>query len=481
MGTPKTNLFVISDLHLGGAAAHDGNPAFQMCSKTGRERLVAFIDWVIAQKAAREADAHLVIAGDIVDFLAESRPKGFNAFTADDREAEEKLRAIIEDSREFWDALKRMTQAGFALTLMLGNHDLELCLPRPRRLLLDSVGPGKVEFLYDNQAFTLGPVLIEHGNRYDGWNAVRHDKLREARALISRGASAKFEALPGSHMVIELVNPLKQDLSFVDLLKPETAALLPFLAFLDPQKYEHTKAYLKQQIQASRVPYDASQQPVDLNFAAARIKPAQPSIDVQDPAASTGDAEDDRLFALADTIAGDGDPAMAGSITSFFKRWKDRLDKKYKETQLGLLHRALRSFSEKHYRAFDLGQEDEEYVKAATESAVRGFEVIVYGHTHLAKRVSLKGRTAPDGKTVQNNAIYLNSGTWADLMAVPATILDGPYSQTSYDELKAFADDLASNQIDRWRHSVPTFVNIALDGDHVRSAPIRLLRSLLNN
>jgi UDP-2,3-diacylglucosamine pyrophosphatase LpxH len=479
MGTMKTRLFVISDLHLGGAPANDGKPAFRMCSETGRERLVAFIEWVTTQKVAGDADVHLVIAGDIVDFLAESRPqKQFSAFTADDREAHKKLCVIIDDTREIWDALKRMTQAGAALTLMLGNHDLELCLPEPRRRLIESVSPGRVEFVYDNQAFTFGPVLIEHGNRYDGWNAVKHNKLREARSLISRRESGTFEPLPGSHMVIELVNPLKQNLSFVDLLKPETAALLPLLAFLDPHKYEDTKTFLKQQIQASRVRYDESQQPLDLDFAAAsRVKLARPSIDTLDPAAGTGDAEDDRLFALADSIAGGGDPAMAGSIGSFFERWKDRLAEQYKETQLRLLYEALRSFSDKHYRAFNVEQEDEVYLKAATESAVLGFEVIVYGHTHLAKRISLNGRTALNKKSVQNNAVYLNSGTWADLMAVPATILDGTDSQASYDALLTFANDLASNQIDHWRRSVPTFVNIELDGDRVIDAQVMLFGS----
>jgi UDP-2,3-diacylglucosamine pyrophosphatase LpxH len=166
MSIAKTHLFVISDLHLGGSPAKNGRPAFQICSATGRERLAAFVDWVKGQKSAAE-ETHLVIAEDIVDFLAESRPSGFRSFITDDQEARDKLGAIIDDTREIWDALRRATKAGVALTLILGNHDLELSLPGPRRLLLDQVGPGKVEFIYDNQAYTLGPVLIEHGNRYD--------------------------------------------------------------------------------------------------------------------------------------------------------------------------------------------------------------------------------------------------------------------------------------------------------------------------
>jgi hypothetical protein len=51
--------------------------------------------------------------------------------------------------------------------------------------------------------------------------------------------------------------------------------------------------------------------------------------------------------------------------------------------------------------------------------AACGFDVIVYGHTHRPKRVPLAGRTASDGTPLGDRAASLNSGTWADVVAVP--------------------------------------------------------------
>ncbi|MES1265960.1 MAG: hypothetical protein ABUU24_09975, partial [Variovorax sp.] len=108
--------------------------------------------------------------------------------------------------------------------------------------------------------------------------------------------------------------------------------------------------------------------------------------------------------------------------------------------------------------------------RAATESAANGFRVIVYGHTHLPKKISLRGREAADGRTIESDAVYLNSGTWADLMAVPDAVLDGdPSSDDTLLQLRAFADDLAANRVDAWRRLLPTFVDVSIDGERVTS------------
>ena len=48
-------------------------------------------------------------------------------------------------------------------------------LPKPRRLLRDTLGPGRVDFLFDNEALRVGNVLIEHGK------LVRRLERREPR------------------------------------------------------------------------------------------------------------------------------------------------------------------------------------------------------------------------------------------------------------------------------------------------------------
>lgn len=446
----KTRILVISDLHLGGAPATDDTPAFQMCPASGRARLVQFVDWA-TRLDPRERETHLVIAGDVVDFLAEAEGGAFLPFTADDRLATAKLSSILTSTAEVWQALRRFAAAGHALTIMLGNHDLELSLPGPRRRLLDVLGPGRVEFIYDNQAFTLGPVLVEHGDRYDDWNAVAHDDLREVRSRLSRGERAEFAPPPGSRMVVDLVNPTKRQLAFVDLLKPEDAALLPFLALLAPDRYAQVAIALRNGIRALRVRYGADQEPKDRNFVGAPVSHTP----LGTATLGTGDAGDDALLALADAAAAGGDAGMAGSVGSFLDRWRGRLADVYRQGQLDLLLRVLRALHHAQARAFDVETEDERYLRPATETARRGYEVIVYGHTHLAKRVALPGR-----------AVYLNSGTWADLMALPAGIALADGSPRAADAracLADFAGDLAANRVDGWRRQLPTFARIDLD------------------
>lgn len=462
-------VFIISDLHLGGAPATDDQPAFQMCTEQGRAALVEFIAWATQQKQPGQS-LHLVIAGDIIDFLAEERAGGFFPFTSDSELACSKLEFVLADTALIWEAMRKFLAVG-SLTLLLGNHDLELSMPGPRRLLLDTLGPGRVEFLYDNQAFTLGPLLVEHGNRYDDWNAVPHDDLREVRSRLSRGEEVTFDPLPGSRMVIELVNPTKKELAFVDLLKPEDAALMPFLALLSPNRYKQVSLTLKNRVRALRVRYGAGRQPKDRNFIGLDDDPGL-AADF-----GTGDTKDDDLLAMAEAAAcGGADPAMAGAgdPESFFKRWKEAATEAYRNTLLEVLLRTLQAFRGKSRAAFALDSEEEKYLLGATESAAKGFKVIVYGHTHLPKKISLGERTAVDG--TRHDAVYLNSGTWADLMAVPDGVLDGdPDAPETHAALQAFADDLANNRVDRWRRLLPTFVDVTLNGADVVAADVCML------
>src|SRR5450631_1702717 len=225
----RTLIYVISDFHLGGSPGENGGVGYQMCPPRNQRKLAQFIQ--VLPPCDEQTEVHLVIAGDMVDFLAE---KPFAAFTDDPNAARLKLEHIIETSRPVWDALSDFVgRRGGALTLMLGNHDIELCLPGVRQLLNSTIGSGRLEFLYDNQAWTYGPVLVEHGNRFDAWNAVAHGALRRFRSQLSRGAiPSPFTAMPGSRLVVEVMNPLKGDYSFIDLLKPETAGVLPILSAL---------------------------------------------------------------------------------------------------------------------------------------------------------------------------------------------------------------------------------------------------------
>jgi UDP-2,3-diacylglucosamine pyrophosphatase LpxH len=249
----NTTIFIISDIHLGGESGAGDTAGFQLCPRANRERLAQFLNWVTAEQRTG-LQTHLVINGDLVDFLAEQK---FSPFTSNEAEARQKLQRIIDHSSEVWEALEAASSAGVRITILLGNHDLEMSFRAPRDLLLESIGPGRVEFLYDNEALAIGPVLIEHGNRYDKWNLVSHDRLREIRSALSRREQPPdMQIPPGSRLVATVLNKLKERFSFVDLLKPENEGVLPFLGWLDIKLLPELRKLAPLYQEAARADFD---------------------------------------------------------------------------------------------------------------------------------------------------------------------------------------------------------------------------------
>jgi UDP-2,3-diacylglucosamine pyrophosphatase LpxH len=454
----KQSLFVVSDLHLGGAPAREGKPSFQMCSPEGRDHLTKFIRYVADQRTKGDRDIHLIINGDIMDFLAEEK---FTPFTEDDQEARAKLENIIGNTGEIWDSLTYLLRKEAKLTLLLGNHDIELSLPAPRRLLLERLGPGRLEFIYDNQAYAEGPVLIEHGNRYDSWNVVSHDGLREVRSAQSRKEiPPSFKGPAGSHLVTKVMNGIKAKFPFVDLLKPEDAGLLPLLAVLDPPSIDTITALLPLWKKQAGIEFDdRTGRPTDLaNIAGSVIDRDQALVELATRLAHgippRRDAAD--IAGPVDWIQG-----KIQDVRSVAELWS-LTQTKDKEDKLDRLYEALRARAERTWHTFDVAKEDDVYIRPAEAAAANGFKVIVMGHTHLVKRVPLRNG---------GQAVYLNSGTWADLMRVPEMILKGE-EKAGKQQLAKFVEDLRANRLDTWRCQLATFARIDLDAGRVESAQV---------
>ena len=120
------------------------------------------------------------------------------------------------------------------------------------------------------------------------------------------------------------------------------------------------------------------------------------------------------------------------------------------QKRLRLLLPALQALQ--HDKSFDLSVETEaSYISAAQELALKGFSTIVFGHTHLAKEVSLYG-----------GAKYLNTGIWADLVRVPQEIISES-SQSALNELERFAEALRTKHFSEYLFFRPTFAHICLD------------------
>lgn len=431
-------LFVISDLHLGGAEG------FQICPTEGRERLVRFIDWVAGQKCEDTA-IQLVLNGDIVDFLAEEDDAGgFSAFVADEGKARRKLARIAEECESVFAALRRFAAAGNRLTLLIGNHDVELSLPSVRRDFLALLGEAHIEYLYDNEAYSIGPVLIEHGNRYDAWNMVNHGELRQVRSKLSRSeAPSAFAAQPGSELVARVMNPVKKKFSFVDLLKPETGGVLPILAVLDPGLWLEVGPAMRQRVTAwYRGRFTKEGLPERADYIAASFPDKVITTQSQELPENLRAGLDAADAALADSLSRGAqvsltkDIAVAGLLKAF-RYWRSKAD-----------------------ITFSVEHEDDEYLKPAHEHA-KHFRVVVFGHTHLPKRIDLGG-----------GALYLNTGTWADVMRIPAAVYEGD-EVAGAKALARFLDDVEKNNITEFRRQISTFARIDIDAEEqLKSADV---------
>lgn len=465
-------LYVISDLHLGGAPAAGEDPGFQMCPPEMRDRLARFIDW-IARPRADGADLELVINGDFVDFLAEPDQVRdgvpvFSALRTDPALALATFRALVrnidgEPSHYDGDpprkdgvfaALKRFVAAGHKLTLTLGNHDVELALPPVRRALVELLtggAPARVEFLLNGEAYAVGPVLVEHGNRCDGWNAVQHDKLRALCSRMSRGETyPSFAPQPGSRLVAEVMNPLKRRYRFIDLLKPETQAVIPLLAALEPASIVKLGAISRAATEYLRA------ESVDLRrqhetsgyvsaFESLGDAPTPP------PPRDRDEAETLQLLAEAEATwaspAGGLDSLRGGEVStlgdwlgaanSLWRVLGKHFDKAFDQARLGALRTAFLKRRETLHATFDLLTEDPRYEGAAKELAKDCLRVVMFGHTHLAKSIPL-----------HEHAHYLNAGTWCPTMALDESWYDPKTSDDkSLPELAAFLKDLAANNL----------------------------------
>ncbi len=468
--TLQRRIYVISDLHLGGeygdTARTPHDRGFRICTHV--REAAAFVD-CLADFAPAPVRTELVINGDVVDFLAEDRGDSgtWTSFIADGDEAAGAFRTISARDRAFFDALGRFLGRGHRLVVLLGNHDVELSLPAVRREFCRAIRATPahdLEFVDGAEAYTVGDALIEHGNRYDEWNVVDHAGIMRIRAFQSRRQSIprdrEVEISAGSQMVSTVINPVKTQFQFVDLLKPEIDAVVPMLLAVAPE----SRSYLTT-IAAHR------------RLAALHRLPAAALPARQDIAASPS-VVDPLLAVLTRPLKGDverflaelGEPAVTGPAGSNregdIASWGDRgrqavgltrllLPRGWSQTledRLPALLMALRVLRTDD--SFNRHVENlSEYVNASRELARHGFKFVIFGHTHLARDVDLGG-----------GARYLNSGTWADLLEVPREIVSGSWTE-ALAALGDYAADLAANRLDHLVRFTPTYVRLHVSDD----------------
>lgn len=424
------DLYVISDLHLGGP------PDFQIF-KQGR-RLGSLLRRLARERPEREVA--LVINGDLIDSLAE--PIG--GYIAVEN-AEAMMERIYADPafRPVWDGLAEFVRTPRRyLVVGVGNHDIELALPHVelsmRRRLggADPAAQGRMLFATRGAGFACqvgqARVFCTHGNEVDGWNVVDHEALRRLAARLNAGLGfdrAAWTPNAGTRFVVDVMNPIKRRNPFIDLLKPEANSVFAVLLTIDPGAVKAARDGLPVvtdrirgelikrgllaaddgDLEAAPVEAAAAMAMEELLGASLReaVGPAPRPTDVD---ALLVELEEEVRQGRSASEAASRE-AMEGQL-GWWDLIADRLRGVPKEEAL---RRALLDWVKDH-RGFDIDTRDQVFrdVVARLGPAV---DFVVTGHTHLERALEIEPGSG---------RYYYNSGTWVRLLRLSEDLVADP-------------------------------------------------------
>jgi UDP-2,3-diacylglucosamine pyrophosphatase LpxH len=442
----------ISDLHIGG----DEYPMLGHPQK-----LTDFLTQLAAYSPDAGEEVELVINGDFVDFLAE---KPGTAWTTDEGAAVAKLENVFRRSPEIFDALARCAHVLSRFTILLGNHDVELAYPRVREALFRRLGtnPHRCLFIYNNESYRIGELLIEHGNRYDTWNAIDHEGLREIVSCSTRGESPPrgLSVCPGSRFVQDVVNPLKERYHFIDLLKPEDKLIALLLTTFEPSLkldvpllFRGATSYIQQHYRAAHwnlVGARPGQRHLVASTSSNMVPELPPDVAVEFREELAEAAGGRQLVGTVEKLQRAFLRDRENGLKAKLERGEVIDSNRVKKLQTALRHVVATD------RSFDESNLTDQYANAAgamIEASVA--RVVIMGHTHLRRNITFAG-----------GGRYLNTGTWADLIRVPADLLES--TDDARAALVTWLARLATNRLDGIRQCEPTYADVRInDEGHV--------------
>lgn len=224
-------VYVVSDLHLGPGWLPSGE-LDPLEDFTADDDFAHFLEVI----GTTGAPVELVIAGDFLEYC-QTLPEIGLASPEDDlgsTEAESVRRTrvilglepqISTGHPRVFRALRRFMMEGNSVTIIAGNHDIDLLWDSVWALVFDAIyPPGSwgdlrlVEYSYQLGQGARGRVYIEHGHEYDRANCFG-DQMREPFGL-DRAGKWRLKRCWGTLFVDKVYNQLERERWFIDNVKP---------------------------------------------------------------------------------------------------------------------------------------------------------------------------------------------------------------------------------------------------------------------
>lgn len=203
---------VVSDFHLGkGRSFRDGTQNILEDFIYDKE-FAEFLNYHRLGQFA-EADVELVLNGDILNLL-QIDTYGVYTHLITERSVVRAVRKIVEGHPEFFQALRRFAATpGHSITYVVGNHDVGMLWPGPRKVFAEACG---VDVAFFDVAYQFDGIYVEHGQQYERFAAIDMK-----RPFITRGLPEPVLNLPWGSLFVSILLPgIKQERPHVDKVRP---------------------------------------------------------------------------------------------------------------------------------------------------------------------------------------------------------------------------------------------------------------------
>lgn len=224
-------VYVVSDLHLGPGWLPGGelDPLEDFTADEAFERFLATI-------GTTGRPVELVIAGDFLEYCQTLPEIGLaspeDSLGSSEAESIRRTKVILGQSPEIasghprvFQALRRFMVEGNSVTIIAGNHDIDLLWEGVWALVFEAIyppgAPGDlrlVEYAYALGEGEGGRVHIEHGHEHDKANRFG-DRMAQPFG-IDRGGVRRLKRCWGTLFVDKVYNQLEQERWFIDNIKP---------------------------------------------------------------------------------------------------------------------------------------------------------------------------------------------------------------------------------------------------------------------